>query len=175
MGETTTLTIRIDEDLKKQLEQAATADDRSVTEFVVRAVKARIAPQCSQCGRSEQPVLSVGLSPQFDAFLDAKKKQKGAWWMTVTILEGNERRVYWGRVNPREEPEGFLPFLLRVNPDPLAPPMPELPVAIPRGIITGWQQDDDARHYRTLVALGYLDGNAWAIHARAAAWGGRRR
>ncbi len=41
--ESDTLTIRIPADLKKRLAAAAKADDRSVTSYVVRAVKRSIA------------------------------------------------------------------------------------------------------------------------------------
>jgi hypothetical protein len=34
-----------------------------------------------------------------------------------------------------------------------------LPIPIPRGFITGWCEDADARRFRTLTALGHANGN----------------
>ena len=45
-----TLTIRIDSELKRQLKEAARRSDRSVTDFVARAVRRAIAAQCLSCG-----------------------------------------------------------------------------------------------------------------------------
>jgi uncharacterized protein (DUF1778 family) len=41
---TATLTIRIPADLKLDLEKAAVADDRTVTSYVVHALRAALAP-----------------------------------------------------------------------------------------------------------------------------------
>lgn len=50
-SKSTTLTIRIDRGLKRDLEAAARLADQSVTDFVARSVKQRIAKQCPRCGR----------------------------------------------------------------------------------------------------------------------------
>jgi hypothetical protein len=43
MSDTTTVNIRIDKDLRRQIEKAAADDDRSFTSFLVRAAKERLA------------------------------------------------------------------------------------------------------------------------------------
>jgi hypothetical protein len=47
-------------------------------------------------------------------------------------------------------------LLLQLTPDA----MQEFQVAIPRGIITGWEEDHDARFHLIYVGQGYVDGNA---------------
>jgi len=40
-----------------------------------------------------------------------------------------------------------------------------LPIPIPRGVITGWQEDADQSVYRSLTALGHASGNAQLVNA----------
>src|SRR5215467_4299235 len=100
MGEMTTLTIRIDEDLKKEIERAATAETRNVTDFMIRAALARLAPQCLKCGRSDQPGFQPpGLSPAMDEYLRQYKEQQKSAPVTITVLEhGRRPAVYWVRI-----------------------------------------------------------------------------
>ena len=155
MGETTTLTIRIDEDLKADLERAARAGDQSVTDYVIRAVKARMLPECGTCGRSSEHFVGAGLTPAFRTFLATWKKEKTQ--NTVTVLEGSERRAYTGNLHNVDQGDGMIFMTVKGGQSAVLVP-------IPIAIITGWTQEireDDC--FRALLALGYVDGNAWAL------------
>lgn len=54
MATTTTLTIRIDVELKRQLEAAAREADQSVTDYMVRAVKLRMGMAAERGALIEQ-------------------------------------------------------------------------------------------------------------------------
>lgn len=160
MGEMTTLTIRIDEDLKREIERAATAETRNVTDFMIRAALARLAPQCLTCGRSDQPGFQPpGLSPAMDDYL---RRQTGDAFSTITTLEhGSRQTVYWARIRNDTAHEGMLMLLVPVD-DRRAresDPRSRIPIPLPRGIITGWQPDDNAHWFHVLKALGYASGN----------------
>ena len=55
-----TLTVRIDPELKAQADQAAKAEDRNLTDFVIRALKQRLSAQCVHCGRTDRPAGGQG-------------------------------------------------------------------------------------------------------------------
>jgi hypothetical protein len=164
MGEMTTLTIRIDEDLKAAIERAATAETRNVTDFMIRAALARLAPQCLTCGRSDQPGFAPpGLSAAMDDYLQRHKEQQSAAPTTITTLgPGSRPTVYWARIRNDTPHEGMLMvwvlfgawrgelFAAHGNP---------IPIAIPRGFVTGWREDASAQWYHNFVAQGYASGN----------------
>lgn len=153
----TTLTIRIDETLKEDLNKAAAAEDRSTTELVTRLVKMHVAKQCLTCGRSDRPVVvPAGLTPVFDGFIESRKANKNYTRVTITVLEGPSSVTYWGRLDHLITTTGMVVLLLQLTPDA----MQEFQVAIPRGIITGWEEDPEGRFHFIYVGQGYVDGNA---------------
>lgn len=156
MGETT-LTIRIDEALKEQLNSAAAAEDRSATELVTRLIKGHVAKQCRTCGRSEQPVVvPAGLTSVFNDFIASRQAKQNYTQVTITTLEGAMSVTYWGRIDHMITTTGMVVLRLQFTPDE----MQEFQVPIPRGIITGWEEDPAARFHLTYVGQGYVDGNA---------------
>jgi hypothetical protein len=161
MAEGTTLTIRIDESLKKELEEAARTADRSVTEFVVRAIKQQLAHECMHCGRSDRPV-SIGVSPAYVDFFRTLHADQNLRLVTVTA-EGLEPRVYWGRLEKLRswdiEKDGLLRLLIAAD----AARHHEYAATIPRGVISGWREDPKGDLYQNLIRLGYRDGNALAL------------
>ena len=164
MGEMTTLTIRIDEDLKREIERAATAETRNVTDFMIRAALARLAPQCPACGRSDQPgFLPPGLSPAMDDYLRRYKEQQSSPPITITTLEyGTRPTVYWVRIRKDVPHEGMLMVSVLFGDwrhGDMFVERTTLAIPIPRGFITGWCEDGDQRWYRVLTALGYGSGN----------------
>jgi biotin synthase-related radical SAM superfamily protein len=160
---TTTLTIRIDEKLKADLEQAAKAADQSVTDYVLRAVKARMAPQCPSCGRSEQFV-SPAMSQAFTDFLAMLKKQHVQ--ISITVQEGGERRVYTGELAYNVDQTAGMIFMNVKAPKGTRGGGALVP--IPKGIITGWTEErGELEYFRRLLGLGYVDGNAWAFRGLA--------
>jgi hypothetical protein len=153
----TTLTIRIDDALKERLNRAATAEDRSATELVTRLVRAHIARQCSTCGRSDQPAVApAGLAPVFNDFIENRKAKQNYTRVTITTLEGTRSVTHWGRIDHMITTTGMLVLRLQLTEDAFQ----EFQVAIPRGIITGWEEDHDGRFHSIYVAQGYVDGNA---------------
>jgi len=156
MPESTTLMIRMTEEFKTLLERAAQAADQTVTEYVSRALKARMAPQCGTCGRSEH-LIGAAFTPAYEKFVAANK---GMSPVTISALEGTERRAYRGRIRfdvPQDEGMLFL-FIDHPNAAPHT--------AIPRGLITGWA-NDTGDHFDELLNLGYVNGNAWALRGLA--------
>ena len=169
MGEMTTLTIRIDEDLKREIERAATAETRSVTDYMIRAALARLTPQCLTCGRSDQSVaLPPGLSPAMDAFLREYKERQSAAPVAISTLDhGARQTAYWVRIRNDVPHEGMLMVwvLLGGWRNDLFREEGVIPIPIPRGAITGWQEDGSQTVYRSLTALGYASGNDQLVNA----------
>lgn len=164
MGEMTTLTIRIDEDLKASIERAATAETRNVTDFMIRAALARLAPQCPTCGRSDQPGFSPpGLSAAMDAYLQRYKEQQSAAPTTITTFApGSRPTVYWTRIRNDTPHEGMLMVWVLFGSwqgELFAEHSTPIPIAIPRGFVTGWREDPSAHWYNNFIAQGYASGN----------------
>ncbi len=159
MATSTTLTIRIDEDLKREIEQAAQADDRNMTDFLVRAAKVRMAAQSLTHGRPDVlGTLPAGFTPQFDAFiLEARDK-----WAQVQILlmtaDPAGATVYRGRLkadNEWRDRRGFVVLNAEDSFDIFT-----LTIPVPRGLVVGWSFDQDSEYYRLLTEQGCVDGNA---------------
>lgn len=154
MPETSTLTIRIDQNLKHALEEAAAAEDRNVTDFVIRSVKARMAPQCPTCGRSDAPAsLPAGLTPAMDAFLkEAQEPNSRRVPVVLTTLEAGQPRAYHGIIQFWNE-DNLGAIVLQLSGSGV-----HLPV--PRGLITGWSFDLQKEKYQAFLRMGYANGNA---------------
>jgi hypothetical protein len=75
--------------------------------------------------------------------------------VTVTATIGSRLVAYHARINLREPSQGQLLMVLdfKQGSEPYAAEFP-----IPRGLITGWQQDNGGHHER-LIGLGYVNGN----------------
>lgn len=148
-----TLTIRIDEDLKRMIEQAAAAEDRSITDFVIRAAKLRMSSQCPRCGQVGSAGLApAGLTPAMDQFIElVKSKPNGRIPILITTVEGGVPRAYNGCLKENEDHRGTVVLSLEDS---------GITLPIPRGVITGWDWDQDARHHNALVRFGgYQSGN----------------
>ncbi len=159
MADTASLTVRLDESLKQRLERAANAEDRSVSEYVVRSIKERLDVQCEQCGRSSGvSTLPVGLSPAFQKWQEEMVSQRNFESFYVTTSENGRRVVYWGRYRYDIAAPGALPIALFIN---AFAGEPTYPTAIPLGVITGWGWSGGAEgtEYFRLCDLGYVDGN----------------
>ncbi len=156
MAESATLTIRMTEEFKGTLEKAAQAADQSITEYVTRALKVRMAAQCGTCGRSDHAI-GAGFTQAYEKFVERNTAKDP---VTISVLDGAERRVYRGRIrHDAPNDEGML--FLSIN-----HPVATAHAAIPRGLITGWA-NDSGQHFRDLLDLGYMDGNAWATRGLA--------
>jgi hypothetical protein len=151
----------LDEELKRRVELVAAAEDRSVSEYVIRSLKERLDVQCLACGRSSgASVLPVALTAPFQNWLGELRKTRNFESFFVTTLEGAHRTVFFGQLNHSVEPLGALPMHLLLGD---VGERRHVPVSIPFGVITGWGWDGaDGRAARQLWAIGYLDGNEQA-------------
>ncbi len=155
MAESATLTIRIDGALKEKLETAAAAQDRTVTEFVTRSIRARIDRVCATCGRSDEPVVvSPGQSDAFREFCADYRRELKSIPITLMLVEAGKRRALHGRLDNMANTSGSV--VLRL---PFEGAISEFAVAVPLGAIIGWEYDQDRRWYAGLVGRGYADGN----------------
>jgi hypothetical protein len=99
VGESSTLTIRIDEATKKRLEEAAKMSDQTVPEYVARAVKMRWEGACSTCGRDmgATVVQSPGMSAAFrDWVAQQTTKRDESPYVALVTNEPAGNRVYTG-------------------------------------------------------------------------------
>lgn len=155
------LTVRLDEVMKDRIEAAARSEDRSPTEFVIRAIKEKLNMQCQACGHSTgvAPILPYGLSEPFRAWLRECREKRELNPFYVTVAENGHNAVYWGRHRLGVEPIGSLPFDAYVGMGPRMT-MDCFSMAIPFGVITGVGWDSgDGHEYVRLCAAGYVDGN----------------
>lgn len=165
----TTLTIRIDEDLKAKFERAAEVEGRKLTDYLIRAATLRMSGQCPTCGRPESSGSTpAGLTPEMDGFLTLVRRRENLFIsILITTQEGGRNCAYLGQLDPQaqkdEEHRGTV--VLRLQEHPGEPPIVTLP--IPRGVITGWDFDQNGqRHAELTRSGGYTDCSGLAL-ARA--------
>ncbi len=156
-----TLTIRIDPELKAQADRAAKSEDRNLTDFVIRAVKHRLAAHCEHCGRADRPDGGPGFSPAFDRFLESMRDNAGTITIAATVM--GRPTVYCGRLVRTEPSQGFLLMFVDFRQGKQWATTATLP--IPRGLIAGWQDDPSKTHYEELLSLGYANGNDQTVRA----------
>ncbi|MBN2559488.1 MAG: DUF1778 domain-containing protein [Phycisphaerae bacterium] len=167
MPEASTLTIRIDSDLKEELEAAAKAADQSVTEFVVRSVKERMAGSCPACGRDGggRTTLSPGLT---STFADWVTGLRASCKVAIATAGPEGHRVFVGTTGPNGLHDSHLDLEVRAGPYCV-----DLKVA--RSSIVMWARDQEAdKLHRSLVPFDYVDGNH-LVRMKLAAAEGRRR
>lgn len=159
MADTATLTIRLDEQLKQRLERMAAAEDRSVSEYVVRAIKERLDVQCGACGRSSgTSVLPIALTQPFETLLKEARENRNPFF--ITTVEAGQKVVYWGfyrSSNLSQAGTGSVPMNLYLQEQASDR---TFATSIPFGVITGWGWDHmEGTEYHHLCDLGYVDGN----------------
>lgn len=163
LSESVTLTIRISDELKADLESAARSADQSVTDYVTRSVKQRMVGQCSVCGRSD--VLGTAFGIAFTDFIkNDGDTHRHFIPVIISTIEGGDRRVFRGRILAHQPQDEGMLFLV-ITDDRIG--RQQLETAIPRGLIVGWAHDQDGKHFQSMLDLGYADGNAWVIRGRA--------
>jgi hypothetical protein len=160
MSPSETMTIRIDAELKGRAEAAAKAEDRTLTDFVTRAMRQRISPTCDHCGRTDRPSGGAGLSKAFESFLAEMKANRSRF--TVTTAGPGRPRAYCGTLVLNEPSQGLLLMLVAFYQGKV-PGTAHLTIA--RGLVTGWQEDSSGTHQAELIGLGYVNGNDAAIRA----------
>lgn len=101
----------------------------------------------------------VAMSSAFSEFKARLKKTHAE--VTLTVLEGTERRVYTGHLayNIGTDDDGMVFMVTKVQGEVSATLVP-----IPKGIVTGWTEETAGRDYfRRFLSLGYVDGNTSAF------------
>ena len=169
----TTLTIRLDPQVKAAAELTATGQGISLTEFVVRALRAETNPTCPTCGRSAPSAsLSAAFTPSFKAFYD----DLGSMPFVLFTSEEGQRVVYWATLPetyPLKPNVGSVSFLAPLFIDRRTgwrlPSDEKYPTTLPLGVITGWSRDQEGKIYERQLTLGYLDGNEPGRRAHRAA------
>jgi hypothetical protein len=151
----TTITFRCDEDFKTALAAAAAAEGRDMSDFIVQAARQRIDAVCPRCGRVDRPTTGAGLSEAFTAFLEKVYRDRDMQPVAVTVTTGPKVAAYRARINLLEQSQGQLLMLLDFHQGRMRY---TAAFPIPRGIITGWQQDN-GHHLEHLTEIGYINGN----------------
>jgi hypothetical protein len=161
MGEPTTLTVRLDSDLKSSVDGAARAQGISTTAYLERALKSAMYPSCPTCGRSSLPgSVPPGFTPQFESWIAEQKRIAVNQPVLLTALENGEQWVYWAKLRDAVPmSDGVL--MVKVFVDRSARRGQDL--AVPRGNIVGWREDAEGVWFDNQRLLGYRDGNAKVI------------
>jgi hypothetical protein len=162
MAESPTLTIRIDEDLKAKLEKAAGAADQTVTEYVARSVRQRMAGACPTCGHDGGTLVvqPPGLTKAFEDWVLGLGPGR---FISIGTVGPGGATAYYGGAAPSSLRDSFV----EIGVDAGAYALTRM---IPRSEIQVWAADKDARPlYQNLVASGYADGNQRALQQHLAA------
>src|SRR5260370_39660659 len=99
MAENSTLTIRIAEDTKTELEAASVAAGQSMTDYIIMSVRRRMAAACPTCGRDGGATVMQppGLGPAFTAWFEGLR---GTRKIALATSEPYGLRVYVGKASP---------------------------------------------------------------------------
>jgi hypothetical protein len=161
MGEQTTMTVRVDSELKAAVDAAARAQGISTTEYNERALKAALHTTCATCGRSSLPgAVPPGFTPQFEAWLAEHKRTSVNQPILITTVEGGEQWVYWVKLRDAvPTTDGVV--MVKVFVDRSGRRAQDL--AIPRGLVFGWRDDAEAYWYDNQRLLGFRDGNSRVV------------
>jgi len=155
MANSVTMTMRMDSDLKASVETVARSHGISMTEYIERALRTSIHATCATCGRSSIAGTAIpGFSAQFDAWVKSEKIRDPDRPILLHTHELGQQRVYWAKL--REMAGGTLwieVFLDREG-------RRSMSYTMPRGVIIGYQRDDDGDWYDAHRQLGSGDGNA---------------
>jgi hypothetical protein len=143
--------------------QEAKAHGMTATDFIVETLERRLAVSCSVCGRTDRPVGGAGLSEAFDDFTAKLRADRNMSPIAIAAIAPTGTVAYRGRLVMNEPSQGMLLLAVDFN-QGRAQMTVEVPV--PRGIITGWQEDPQRDgHHQRLLALGYRNGNDAAIRS----------
>ncbi len=169
--DTVNVTLRWAARFKADVEDFARRTNRNLSDSTVHALqRAMNAPTCDHCGRSEGGALGAGVSLQADRWLESiKASAKGEVHVyCITTMEPDaaswnveiERTVL---VKQDVATLGGIP--VRIAPGGIRGQLSAGDVAgrsyfrmIPRGVVTGWVEDHEARWHAANLTAGYRDG-----------------
>jgi hypothetical protein len=164
MGESPTLTIRIDEATKKRLEDEAKKSDQTVTEYVARAVKMRWEGACSTCGRDMGGVVvqPPGMSAAFSAWAGQQTSRPGRGeespYVALVTNEPTGNRIYTGTFLKDNVHDSYVSLYLEM-PKGRSRNTERIIIPVMRQYIVAWQSQDTAAALRDRLAgfLRYTD------------------
>jgi len=176
MGESTTLTIRIDDDFKKKVDKYADANGLTTTDLVIQALKQFVNPNCPSCGRPLLGQALPGFSEQLQEVEAAHRRENMNQPYLILTSENGAAAVYWGAFDASNRggiSDGALPFRCYLDDYAQA----EEKILIPRAVITGWRSTSaEPEMYQRMLVAGYVDGNERARNIYRARTGrGRKR
>jgi hypothetical protein len=155
MTDTPTLTIRIPPDVREALDRASMAADQSATEFVVRALRMRIAGMCSACGREGGAPASPlpGMTPAFEGWLQKQLRSGGESHEVVIATSEGAGRVYVGRFTRDSIHDTYVTLGLKVG------KKETVLVPVARAHVVMWEAGEAGRYMgeRLVQLFGYQD------------------
>lgn len=156
MADSTTMTVRVDIELKAAVDAAARAQGITTTEYIERALKASLHTTCTTCGRSSIIGAAVpGFSTQFEAWVAQMKKVAANQPILIETYEGGQQWVYWARLRDATPmTDGVLSLKVFID------RRRGQDYAMPRGVIIGYREDGEGQWYNIQRLVGFGDGNA---------------
>lgn len=151
MGESPTLTIRLDEATKKRLENEAKRSDQTVTEYVTRAMKMRWEGACPTCGRDmgSAVVQPPGMTAAFTAWTEQQTSRRDESPFVVLVTnEPMGNRVYAGTFYKEGIHSSYITLSVQ-RPENIKDPV-FIPVM--RQYIIAWHSQDTAELLRNRLA-----------------------
>lgn len=157
MADSTTMTLRVDTDLKGAVDAVARAQGISTTEYIERALKGSLHTTCKTCGRSSIIGAALpGFSPQFEAWVSQMKQVAVNQPILIETLEAGQQWVYWARLRDAVPmTDGVLSLKIFVDRRRSGQDY-----ALPRGVIIGYREDAEGQWYNIQRLVGFGDGNA---------------
>lgn len=154
MAESATLTIRISEQIKKELEKAADAATQSVTDYVLRSIQLRMAGACKACGRDAGAVVMQppAMTEAFDEWCAQHVDAEPCLFATIEPQFGP--RFYCGTFQRRDVKRSHVPMTLGGVMGGR-----EMPAVIPRHFVVMWAEGrTEINNLRDRLARqGYFD------------------
>jgi hypothetical protein len=162
MASTETITIRCEPEFKHRVTAFCETQGRSVSDLLTTAAERQMAASCEHCGRSDRPTAGAGLSEPAEAFF-ASPDHGVAGAMTITVAGRDLPVAYNALRQGSVKTHGMLSLYVEYRRTESSDG--HAPLVVPRGLITGWEDDPKAYYYERLVGLGYRPGNHSVIRA----------
>jgi hypothetical protein len=161
MAATESITIRCEEDFKQRVTAFCDTQGRSVSDLLITAAERQMASSCEHCGRSDPPSGAAGLSEVAEAFFTSHEHGVLAP-ITITTM-GRDRPIAYNAWRiPKVKTYGMLQLYVKHHRGTHGEVT--TPFVLPRGVITGWDDDVDHEYYDHLVRhVGYRPGNDGVI------------
>jgi hypothetical protein len=160
MAATESITIRCDEGFKRRAMKFCETQGRSLSDLLITSAERQMVASCEHCGRSDPPSGAAGLSNVAEDFFTNTRHGMPAL-VTITVIGQDRPIAYHARLIPKVNMFGMVHLYVKHL---QGGQERDIPFVVPRGLITGWDDDDtNGSYYRSLVDLGYRPGNDQVI------------